>query len=202
MGRTSDARERLIAAGQTLLGQKSYGTVGVADICTAASVPKGSFYYFFPSKQDLALAVIDRHWDEQQAQWSTILAAPTPIAQRIHDLFLATEKVQENALAGTGSVQGCLFGNLSLELSSAEPVARARLQEIFDAQVALLEQALGDQNSHYDPRGAALRDVAEAVVAQMEGRVLFAKLFNDPARVGKHWAVTARTLGLDAAPVA
>jgi TetR/AcrR family transcriptional regulator, transcriptional repressor for nem operon len=113
MGRTSDARERLIEAGQTLLGQKSYGTVGVADICTAAGVPKGSFYYFFPSKQDLALAVIDRHWDEQRAQWSSILTAPTPIAQRIHDLFLATEKVQENALAGTGSVQGCLFGNLS-----------------------------------------------------------------------------------------
>jgi TetR/AcrR family transcriptional regulator, transcriptional repressor for nem operon len=66
----------------------------------------------------------------------------------------------------------------------------------------MLEQALGDENSHYDPRGAALRDVAEAVVAQMEGLVLFAKLFNDPARVDKHWAVTARTLGLDAAPVA
>ena len=64
MGRTSDARERLIGAAGDLWHRRSYTDVGVSEICETAGVQKGSFYHFFPSKQDLALAVIDDRWQE------------------------------------------------------------------------------------------------------------------------------------------
>ena len=63
MGRTSDARERLIEAAGDLWHRRSYTDVGVGEICAEAGVQKGSFYHFFPSKQDLALAVIDDRWE-------------------------------------------------------------------------------------------------------------------------------------------
>ena len=64
MGRTSDAREKILSAAQSLIELRGYSALGVAEICKAADVPKGSFYYFFESKEALALAVIDEHWAE------------------------------------------------------------------------------------------------------------------------------------------
>src|SRR3981189_495802 len=59
MGRTSDARERILSAARSLIETHGYSALGVAEICRTAGVPKGSFYYFFDSKESLALAVID-----------------------------------------------------------------------------------------------------------------------------------------------
>ncbi|MBW8705889.1 HTH-type transcriptional repressor NemR [Streptomyces sp. MBT84] len=73
MGRTSDAKERILTAAQSLIEQRGYSALGVAEICKAAGVPKGSFYYFFDSKEELALAVLDEHWAGQYAGWNRIL---------------------------------------------------------------------------------------------------------------------------------
>jgi TetR/AcrR family transcriptional repressor of nem operon len=182
MGRKSDAGERLLAAGAELLGRRAYSSVGVAEICAAAGVPKGSFYYFFRSKQDLALAVIDAHWAGQREQWVDILGGTRPVVERLHDLFRATAQVQRAALADAGAVAGCLFGNLALELSSTEPGVRARLEEIFDSQVRMIEDVVGS------------RELATSVVAQLEGVVLMAKLRQDPSQVDAHWAPIAHML--------
>ena len=73
MGRTSDARERLVAAATELFSERAYGAVGIAEIASRAGVQKGSFYYFFSSKEALALAVIDQHWAWQRGQWEQVL---------------------------------------------------------------------------------------------------------------------------------
>ena len=62
MGRTSDAKEKILTAAHSLMEMRGYSALGVAEICRTAGVPKGSFYYFFVSKEALALAVIDEHW--------------------------------------------------------------------------------------------------------------------------------------------
>ena len=49
MGRTSDAKERLMAAALDLTWEESYGAITIDDICRRAGVKKGSFYYFFES---------------------------------------------------------------------------------------------------------------------------------------------------------
>jgi len=47
MGRTSDAKEKLLSVAFDLIHENSYGAVGVDQICKRAKVNKGSFYYFF-----------------------------------------------------------------------------------------------------------------------------------------------------------
>lgn len=61
MTRASDARERLIRTAARLFLTRSYQAVGVDELCAAADVRKGSFYYFFRAKSELAKAVIDWH---------------------------------------------------------------------------------------------------------------------------------------------
>lgn len=200
MGRTSDAGDRILEAGTKLFAQRSYGTTGVAEIAAEAGVPKGSFYYFFPSKQALALAVINKHWEEQRTEWLRILTATGTLPERLRELFTATTEVQRQAVNDTGAVVGCLFGNLALEVSSQDDPVRSRLQEIFEEQIDILKTALGDGDEPDEVAEATRRETAKAIVAQTEGMVLFAKLFNDPGQLDRLWDNSMRLLGIEDAP--
>lgn len=197
MGRTSDGRERLLAAASTLLGQRSFSSIGVAEICAVAGVQKGSFYYYFESKQALALAVIEDHWIKQRTEWAKILNAKEPLLERLRELFTLTADIQIASLAGTGSVTGCLFGNLALEMSGQDDPIRDRLQGIFDEQIDMVEHAVQEAMDDNQVPSRNAREAAKSIVAQLEGLVLFAKLFNDPAQLDRLWLNSLSLLHLD-----
>ncbi|GAA2832299.1 TetR/AcrR family transcriptional regulator [Nonomuraea rubra] len=198
MGRTSDAREKILDAARTLIELRGYSALGVAEICKAAGVPKGSFYYFFASKEALALAVIDEHWAAQERDWKRILSGQAPPLQRLRRLFEATEATMRTGQRSCGSVAGCLFGNLTLELSNQTEAIRVRLQEIFDVQVEMIEAVIAEAVAREEAGVSDTRQAARSVVAQLEGQVLFAKLYNDPQRMGALWAGCLALLGADA----
>src|SRR5512138_1338390 len=68
MGRTSDAKEKLLDVAFELIWDNSYGGVSVDQICERAGVNKGSFYHFFGSKADLAVAAYQEHWRQKQPE--------------------------------------------------------------------------------------------------------------------------------------
>ncbi|PRX66214.1 TetR family transcriptional regulator [Nonomuraea fuscirosea] len=202
MGRTSDAKERILSAAQTLIELRGYSALGVAEICKAAGVPKGSFYYFFASKEDLALAVIDAHWAVQRDDWGRILGAGDPPLQRLRRLFEATQAVQHAGQQSCGTVSGCLFGNLTLEMSNQTEALRVRLQQIFDAQADLVEEVVTEARERGEVTVADTREAARSVVAQLEGQVLFAKLYNDTGRLDALWTNCLAILGATASGAA
>ncbi|MEY9856009.1 TetR/AcrR family transcriptional repressor of nem operon [Catenulispora sp. GAS73] len=197
MGRTSDAEEKILNAARTLIELNGYSALGVAEICKAADVPKGSFYYFFASKEALALAVLDEHWRLQRADWERVLggdAAPAPM-DRLRRLFEETEAGLRAGQRSCGTVSGCMFGNLTLELSNQTEPIRRRLQEIFEVQVELVEKVVADAQERGDATVADAREAARSVVAQLEGQVLFAKLYNDTQHLDTLWANCLALLG-------
>ena len=196
MGRTSDARGRLVAAATELFSERAYSSVGVAEIAARAGVQKGSFYYFFPSKEALALAVIDTHWDWQRGEWTTILQGDGTALEQLRAIFDATSELQTSALRNAGAVTGCLFGNLALEVSSISAPMQKRLQEIFDEQVAMIGDRLETATAAGEIEVGDVRATAKAIVAQLEGLVLFAKLFNDPGQLEALWANSLRLMNV------
>jgi TetR/AcrR family transcriptional repressor of nem operon len=196
MGRTSDAREKILSAGRSLIELRGYSALGVAEICKAAGVPKGSFYYFFESKEALGLAVIDEHWARQERDWIRILREGDagPLV-RLRQLFEETEAMQLAGQQSCGTVAGCMFGNLSLEMSNQTEAVRTRLQEIFDAQVDMVASVVADARERGEATVPDTREAARSVVAQVEGQVLFAKLYNNAGRLGVLWANCLALLG-------
>ena len=65
MGRVSDAKERLMEAVRELIWTGSYGSTTIDQICDRAGVKKGSFYYFFDSKAELAAAALTEEWEHR-----------------------------------------------------------------------------------------------------------------------------------------
>ncbi|MFK4145226.1 TetR/AcrR family transcriptional regulator [Streptomyces sp. NPDC004065] len=203
MGRSSDARGKILTAAQSLIELRGYSALGVAEICKTAGVPKGSFYYFFESKEALALAVIDEHWAAQRRDWERVLRDEREPLQRLRRLFEETEAAQRAGRETCGSVSGCMFGNLTLELSTQTEAIRLRLQQIFEEQVDMIEEVVAAALAREDVTVADTRAAARSVVAQLEGQVLFAKLYNDTATLDALWhnclaLLGARTAGRDA----
>ena len=198
MGRTSDAREKILNAAESLIELQGYSALGVAEICKAAGVPKGSFYYFFESKEALALAVIDEHWVRQRQDWTRLLGGEAEPFERLRRLLEATQAEQRAGQQSCGTVSGCLFGNLTLEMSNHTEAIRERLQQIFADQVDLVAAVITEARERGQVAATDAREAARSIVAQIEGQVLFAKLYNDTQRLDVLWASCLALLGADA----
>jgi TetR/AcrR family transcriptional repressor of nem operon len=195
VGRASDAREKILASAQSLIELRGYSALGVAEICKAAAVPKGSFYYFFESKEALALAVIDAQWESQRRAWARILHSDAAPLERLRQLLEETEASQRAGQQSCGIVSGCLFGNLTLELSNQTETIRERLQQIFDAQLEMVEVVITEALERGDAYVNDARMAARSLIAQLEGQMLFAKLDNNTQRLDALWEAFLSLLG-------
>ncbi len=199
MGRTSDARERLISEAVRLFHTRSYEAVGVQELCEAAGVNKGSFYHFFPSKDDLAAAVIDAHWEAIRDELLLPALADdiAPLA-RIERFFDRMGRMQRAARKESGVTLGCPLANLTGELCTHEPKLRKKLARVFDGMRDALAATLRDAIAAGElPRGHDVARGAEALVAFAEGAMLLSAAHDDPALVGR---LGRLALGLVGAP--
>src|SRR5678816_2367776 len=83
MGRVSDAKQRLMDAILRLIWMGSYGSTTIDLICEKAGVNKGTFYYFFESKADLAVAALDADWQVRKSQFDAIFSATVAPLERL-----------------------------------------------------------------------------------------------------------------------
>lgn len=180
MGRTSDAEERLVEQAALLWHARSYADVGVNEICDAAGVRKGSFYHFFASKRDLALAVIDdQHRRRQEYVVRPAMVSDSPmerlrlmVENALADLRRQTERL--------GVVSGCPFGNLAVELSTIDEVVRARLDDLFEHQVATIRRELEEAVAVGEiPPDTDADTSARALLAYFEGVMAASKAASD-----------------------
>jgi len=58
MARTN-TREEIIRKGAELIHAQGFNATGLKQILQVAGIPKGSFYFYFKSKEDFGLAIID-----------------------------------------------------------------------------------------------------------------------------------------------
>lgn len=177
MGRTSDARERLIGAAMALMHESGYTAVGVSEICERAGVKRGSFFHFFPSKRDLTLEVIEAQWAEIENEVVKKAFDPSfgPV-ERIARLFTAMSAYQRAREAESGKWLGCPFGILGAELSGQDEQIRRKIMDVFGRLGAYIEAALSEVRA--DPQYSRL-DVeasARSLMAYFEGALLMARV--------------------------
>ena len=136
MGRVSDAKQRLMDAVGELIWTGSYGATTIDQICERAEVKKGSFYYFFDSKADLAAAAIDSDWTKRRVELDAIFSPTEPPLQRLRPVSCpvpfpllpgpCSENHQPSSWykrARTPSITPTIAGNQAATLVSTRPEA-------------------------------------------------------------------------------
>lgn len=176
-----DTKNRILATARILFHGRSYADVGIKEICDSAKVQKGSFYHFFPSKQDLAMAVIDDMADD----WAHGFVAEAfdqnlrPL-ERLEYMIDAAYYWQKAAKDIEGRMPGCLFGNLALEISTRDDVLRAKLKAVFEKASARFHETLDQAVEMGEIAPLDTEATAMAMLAFLEGIILLAKTQNDP----------------------
>ncbi|QHN04856.1 TetR family transcriptional regulator [Granulicella sp. WH15] len=121
-------REHLIEVGLDRIYAMGYTVTGVKEILDQAGVPKGSFYHYFPSKEAFAKEVLERYAAQENRRLGGFLEdEETPPLKRLRRYF--EEMV---SLAGyNGPYNGCMLGNLSLEVAAQSDTIQSLLSRIF-----------------------------------------------------------------------
>ena len=86
----ADNRERLIAAGYTVLSEKGYEATTVKEVAHVAGVSPGLFHYYFASKDDLLVAVL-REAGERYGRVMQHLRATIPAERFLEAAFTALQ---------------------------------------------------------------------------------------------------------------
>ena len=66
-----------------LIWTGSYGATTIDQICEKAGVKKGSFYYFFESKAELAVVSVNEDWQQRRPQLDAIFSSTVPPLERL-----------------------------------------------------------------------------------------------------------------------
>src|ERR1700722_10296993 len=164
-------RDRFLAAGMRLFAAKGYQSTSIADLLQEVDAHSGSFYHFFPTKQDLLLAVLRAYRDGIES----MLLAPAwdGIEDPIAKIF-ALLAVYRQALEGSSCSYGCPIGSLALEIHEPDPPVRELLSANFSGWVKHIQACL-EAARHRLPRTIDTHQLAVFVLTAMEGGVMQAR---------------------------
>jgi TetR/AcrR family transcriptional repressor of nem operon len=166
MGRVSDARARLMEAMTELIWTGSYGATTIDQICDKAGVKKGSFYYFFESKVELAVAALDEHWQLRRPELDALFSPTVPPLERLKKYCEFGYRFQAEIVEKHGCVLGCPLFSVGAEVCTQEDHRlQKKIQEILEYKRKYLESAIRDAHA------AGLINAPDPVT---KSRILFA----------------------------
>jgi TetR/AcrR family transcriptional regulator, transcriptional repressor for nem operon len=173
-----DTRNAILEAGIKSVLEKGYHECGLAEILKEAGVPKGSFYYYFASKEEFGLQLIE-HWLENFSEAEASLDNESLSGlTRVRQFFEARCRLFKRLRRQYGTVVGTLY----LEMATHNETFRLRVEKLLDAWqervTACLVQAqqAGEIGADKDP-GA----LAEFCLISWEGAVQRARTVQSTA---------------------
>jgi len=176
---------RFVEAAYQLFYSRGYNQTSFSDISDEAGIPRGNFYYYFKTKEDILAAVMDQRLGEFQQVLSACEQASEQPLQRLLCLLHFPLQKQDEVLH-----YGCPIGTLSAELAKQqEPdISRARLTAVFDLMKNWIEQQLAEMG-----QGQRASEIAMNLLAKMQGVIMISNVYNDAAFLQKgidaiqHW---------------
>jgi len=173
MRKGEETRSRVMKAATALVNRNGLRNTSIQDIIEETGVKKGNLYFHFPSKDDLAISLIRKAWEEYSGYMARNIKSDDPIG-KIDDILNAVLKYhRRNKFVG-----GCIFGNTALEMSDADKRYALLVQEIFGQWVNTLAGFIREA-----VKSGALSDsikpdsLARHMVAAMEGSIMMARLY-------------------------
>ncbi len=180
MRRESDTKQKLLTTALGLIWENSYGSISVDDICNRAGVNKGSFYYAFKSKSDLAAAAFEDHWNKKQAIMDGLFSSQIPPLIRLENYYDLVVQDQTAKYEKFGKMCGCPFASIGSELSTQDEQIRRKAHELSERTMKYLASALRDANAEGSLDIKDPVEMAREIFCYANGLIGQAKVENNP----------------------
>lgn len=178
---SSETKKQIIKAGMNIIARQGFNATGIEAILKQANVPKGSFYYYFPSKQDFGLQVQDHFAEGIDRIFTSYLtdSGHTPLARLRNCLESLVDRFEHNNCS-----IGCLAANMGQELADQSEDFRLKLAHIFQSWMAHFEQCLAEAREAGEiAADRSPREIAEYFLTGFEGALLISKVMKSPEPV-------------------
>src|SRR5262249_52873508 len=147
------------------------------EVCQAAGLTKGSFFHYFPGKEDLGIAVAQRFGAAMRQRFAD--APCRKLTDPLDRVFGHVDFLIEmtNAPANVG---GCLLGTFVQELAQTHPAIRSTCAACFEEGAADLARELELAKQKHAPDATwSAKSVAEHLLAVAQGAIILAKAKQD-----------------------
>ena len=173
-------RARLVSAAIRLYRGNSSEAVGITDITDLAEVKRGSFYYYFPTKRALTMAVLEVEWDLHRRQiFDPAFQTNQPMESQFEEFARRLHRFHQDMRREAGGAVGCPFANLGYELAIKDDDLRVKVAEIFEHIAGYFQNALihGLNNGELD--GVDLVRATEDDLIYLQGILAVSKIRDD-----------------------
>ncbi len=173
----TDTAERMLDVAERLVQTRGFNGFSYADIASALGVTKASLHYHFPSKAELGLRLIERYCESLFGRTLRDLDASGVDShtklQTYVDLYAGL--LHDNRM--------CLCGMLAADYATLPAPMQLAVTQFFAANEVWLAGILdtGRDAGELDFAGDPLEE-ARLLVGALEGTMLVARSFGDPAR--------------------
>lgn len=161
-------RQRIVEAADQLFYTRGYNQTSFRDISDVTGIPRGNFYYYFKTKDEILGAVVDARVMSFKEMLSACDQTSTDPRKRIL-CFTDMMAASEDNIVKTG----CPVGTLSSELAKDD----GNFQEIASAVFRLMNTWLVKQFTEMGVSNA--NDKSMDLMARMQGVTVMACAFND-----------------------
>jgi TetR/AcrR family transcriptional regulator, transcriptional repressor for nem operon len=169
-----NAREKILAAGAEIILRKGFNHTGIQELLNSARIPKGSFYFYFDSKEDFGLELVDYYhrWISESIEAYVKDRGKTPLEQLRLMFEWGFKALAKNDFKG-----GCPIGNLSLEMADINEKFRIKL----DRTIQDIRKRITDQLKRAREEGEIGEDhdvdaLSEFLFSSWEGTLMLMKV--------------------------
>jgi TetR/AcrR family transcriptional repressor of nem operon len=191
-----ETRQTLLEVTLRLMSKHSFAAVSVDDICRTAHVKKGSFYHFFSSKSELAVAAINEYSSCSRPGLDSAFSPTKPPLQRLKDFCTVNVLDQNKKLESLGRVCGCPLITLGSEFSEESDEVRCAASALGALLVKYFETTIADGVREGDIPLCDPRKMAEQLHTVMIGAATKARIQNNLEPVNELWPMMASLLRL------
>ncbi|MEW6658350.1 MAG: TetR family transcriptional regulator C-terminal domain-containing protein [Thermodesulfobacteriota bacterium] len=169
-----ETKQMIIESGARIIHQKGYHHTGIQEVLQAAGIPKGSFYFYFASKEDFGLQVIDYFNNKHREMVTPIISdksiSPVKRLEKLFDWFISRFIEMDFTC-------GCPIGNLSQEMGDLSPAFRSKLNESIDRMVQMIAGLLQEGKETGEvPVDLDLEEAANFIVSGWHGALIRMKI--------------------------
>ncbi len=134
-------KEKILETGAQIVRRKGFYNTGLSEILKESGVPKGSFYFYFPSKEQFGLELIDVYTSFMENEMYKIMSDKSESGlKRLKNFFNFTQ----NMFSQEEYIGGCPLGNLALEMGDVNDNFRKKISQGFSRMESIICQCLQD----------------------------------------------------------
>ncbi|HEX4092400.1 MAG TPA: helix-turn-helix domain-containing protein [Trebonia sp.] len=179
----SDAKARMVQAAEQLIRERGHGATAFADVLERSGASRGSVYFHFPGgKSQLVTEAAEAHARRQVAYIDEIAGLAGSPAEFV-TMYLNAAR---DGMVASGYSRGCGIAPLIVEDDGGAGAAETSRRAFADMTDRLAVHLVA-----YGMEPAAARELAEALLAALEGALVTARALRSPAPFDSAGAVLA-----------